>query len=95
MHDAKGRELKVGDVVLIPAIITDVQPTPDYCNVSAKSVLGRKPDGAQESFGGINTAVMLRNNPGDENDLGELAEQPTQAKPAEAGAGEQAAETAS
>lgn len=72
MHDAKGRELKVGDLVLIPACITQLQPTPDYCNVSAESVIGRRPDGARETFGAINTGVMLRANAGDENDLGEF-----------------------
>lgn len=73
MHDAKGRELKVGDVVLIPAKITQVYPTPDYCNVSATSVLGRRPDGAHENFNAINTGVMLRANADDENDLTELS----------------------
>jgi hypothetical protein len=69
MHDAKGRELKAGDVVLIPATITDLYPIKDYCNVSAKSVLGRRPDGVKEFFSAINTGVMLRANEGDDNDL--------------------------
>ena len=69
MHDAKGRELKAGDTVLIAATITNLYPTEDYCNVSAASVFGRRPDGAKETFGAINTGVMLRANPGDENDL--------------------------
>ncbi|MDQ2083205.1 hypothetical protein RA307_23725 [Xanthobacteraceae bacterium Astr-EGSB] len=69
MHDAKGRELKAGDTVLIPATIKDLYPTDEYCNVSAVSLLGRRPDGAKETFGAINTGVMLRANPGDENDL--------------------------
>lgn len=69
MHDAKGRELKAGDRVLIPATIKEVYASEDYCNVSAESVYGRRPDGAKENFSAINTAVMLRANPGDENDL--------------------------
>lgn len=73
MHDAKGRELKAGDMVLIPARIKDLYPTEDYCNVTAESILGRRPDDAHETFGAINTGVMLRSNPGDENDLSELA----------------------
>ncbi|MDQ2083185.1 hypothetical protein RA307_23625 [Xanthobacteraceae bacterium Astr-EGSB] len=72
MHDARGRELKAGDTVLIPATINDLFPTEDYCNVSALSVFGRRPDGAKETFGAINTGVMLRANPGDENDLAAL-----------------------
>lgn len=69
MHDRKGRPLKVGDIALIPVVIKEVMATNDYCNVSAASFYGRRPDGAQESFGAINTGVMLRANPGDENDL--------------------------
>lgn len=72
MHDAKGRPLKVGDKVLIAAKVTDVHATEDFCNVSAESVLGRRPDGAKERFSAINTAVMLRANDGDVNDLGEV-----------------------
>jgi hypothetical protein len=72
MHDAKGRALVKGDIVLIPATITELYATEDYCNVSAKSILGRRPDGAKESFSAINTGVMLRANPGDENDLAEI-----------------------
>ena len=72
MHDAKGRELNAGDIVLIPAKITQIYATEDYCNVGAESVYGRRPDGAHETFGAINTAVMLRANPGDENDLSDL-----------------------
>lgn len=69
MHDAKGRELKVGDRILIPAVITQLSPTEDYCNVSAASTFGRRPDGQKETFGAINTGVMLRANPEDENDI--------------------------
>jgi hypothetical protein len=72
MHDAKGRPLQVGDIVLVPAKITQLSPTEDYCNVSAASVLGRRPDGEKEHFNAINTGVMLRANPGDENDLSAL-----------------------
>ena len=59
MHDAKGKELKLGDIVLIPARITQLHPTEDYCNVGAESIFGRRPDGAKETFYAINTGVML------------------------------------
>lgn len=72
MHDAKNRPLKAGDIILIPARITELYASEDYCNVSAQSVFGRRPDGAKESFSAINTGVMLRANPGDENDLTEI-----------------------
>jgi hypothetical protein len=52
--------------------IKELYPTEDYCNVSAVSLLGRRPDRAKETFGAINTGVMLRANPGDENDPVEL-----------------------
>ncbi len=72
MHDAKGRTLSLGDRVMIPAVVTELHPTDDYCNVSAASALGRRPDGAKETFSAINTGVMVRINPGDENDLADL-----------------------
>ena len=69
MHDAKGRPLKVGDKVRIDAIITQLsEGTEDYCNVSVETVLGRRPDGAKERVSAINTGVLLRANPGDENE---------------------------
>jgi hypothetical protein len=74
MHDRNGRELKAGDIVLIPARVKDLYSTEEYCNVSATSIFGRRPDGAKETIGAINTGVMLRANPGDENDLSGLAD---------------------
>lgn len=67
MHDAKGRPLKEGDFVLIPAKLTMLSATEDYCNVSAQSTLGRRPDGQKENFSAINTGVLLRANDGDDN----------------------------
>lgn len=69
MHDAKGRELKVGDRILIPARIKELHATEDYCNVSVESALGRRPDGQKEKVSAINTGVLLRSNHDDENDL--------------------------
>jgi hypothetical protein len=66
MHDAKGRELKVGDVVVLKATITELHPTEEYCNVGIESEFGRRPDGAKERVSAINTGVLLRANPGDE-----------------------------
>lgn len=67
MHDAKGRELKIGDRVLIPAIITQTHVGEDFCNISATGTIGRRPDNAKEYYGGINTGTVLRANEGDEN----------------------------
>lgn len=72
MHDAKGRPLKVGDTVLIPAKVTFLnESTEDFCNVGVETSIGRRPDGLSEKFGAINTGVLLRHNPGDTNDFAE------------------------
>jgi len=67
MHDALGRELKIGDYVLIPARITDLSPGEDYCNVSVETISGRRPDGNKEKISAINTGVLYRNNERDDN----------------------------
>lgn len=59
MHDKNGTELKKGDVVLIPAVITELSGGEDFCNVSLESVHGRRPDGCKEYFGAINTGVLV------------------------------------
>lgn len=76
MPDAKGRPLKAGDLVLVPCRITAVSPTEDYCNVALETVFSRRPDGKVETISAINTAVTLRANAGDENDITELQPQP-------------------
>lgn len=59
MHDRNGTPLQKGDVVLIPAVITELNGGEDHCNVSVLTEHGRRPDGAKEYFGAINTAVMV------------------------------------
>lgn len=59
MHDRNGNPLKVGDKVTIEAVITNLCPTPDYCNVTVETVHPRKPDGHKECIT-LNTAVMER-----------------------------------
>jgi hypothetical protein len=56
-HDKNGNLLEVGDEVIVRYKITAIQTGDDYCNVSATSVLGRKPDGQPEYFSG-NAAVV-------------------------------------
>ena len=73
MHDARNRPLKVGDRVLIPAVITELQATADYCNVTIESAIGRRPDKQRERVSAINTGVLLRANPGDTNDISKWA----------------------
>lgn len=69
MHDAKNRPLKVGDRVLVPAVITSLsESTEDYCNVGITTTCGRRPDDMKENMSAINTGVMFRANTGDEID---------------------------
>jgi hypothetical protein len=66
MHDANGTQLNVGDKVLIPCVIKSLSVgTPDYCNVSVETTLGRRPDGNKESFSAINTAQLVKMSGGD------------------------------
>lgn len=59
MHDRNGTPLSIGDIVLVPMKITSLTPTDDYCNVSLKSIMGRRPDGQPETVGAVNTAVVV------------------------------------
>ena len=59
MHDKNGVPLKKGDRVLIEAIITDLNPSEDYCNVTLETASGRRPDGAKERISAINTGVLI------------------------------------
>lgn len=59
MHDANGTPLSKGDIVYIPAVITELFAGEDYCNVKAESLIGRRPDGSKETFYAINTGVMV------------------------------------
>jgi len=36
MHDKNGTPLKVGDKVMIPATIVEVQAHPDFCNATVR-----------------------------------------------------------
>lgn len=59
MHDKNGTPLKLGDVVTLQAVITELSATEDYCNVAIVSVEGRRPDGQKERVSAINTAVLV------------------------------------
>lgn len=73
MHDAKNRPLKVGYRVLIPAVVTELHATADYCNVTVETAVGRRPDGKRERISAINTGVLLRSNPDDANRIDKWA----------------------
>lgn len=59
MHDRNGTPLQKGDIVLIPAVITELQAGEDFCNVSLLTVHGRRPDEIKEYIGAINTGVLV------------------------------------
>ena len=42
-HCNKGHELKVGDRVMIEAIVESVSPQVDYCNVTVRTVRAMPP----------------------------------------------------
>lgn len=60
MHDRNGTPLKVGDVITVEYQITSVSPGPDYCNITAQSIDGRKPDGLKECFSGNSAVAVLQ-----------------------------------
>jgi hypothetical protein len=62
MHDFRGRLLKVGDIVLIPARVKRLSDNDTYCNVDLETLLGRRPDDQRETISAINTGVLVRAN---------------------------------
>lgn len=63
MHDFNGTPLKVGDKVMIPCEVKALsEGNEEFCNVTVETELGRRPDGARETFSSINTnqVILLR-----------------------------------
>lgn len=61
-HDCNGDLLQVGDRVLIPAEVINITSGEDYCNLTVKTTIGRKPDDLRETMT-LNAAVVKRNMP--------------------------------
>lgn len=59
MHDRNGTELKKGDIVHIPCVITSLSASDTYCNVDLETVAGRRPDNNKERISAINTGVIV------------------------------------
>jgi hypothetical protein len=59
MHDRNGTSLKKGDIVTITAEITQLYETEEFCNVSLRTVDGRRPDNSPETISAINTGVLV------------------------------------
>ena len=66
MHDAKGRELSVGDRVMIPCWILVIHAGWDYCNVDVESIATMPGNGSSMRTSAINTQQLLRANIGDD-----------------------------
>jgi hypothetical protein len=66
MHDAKGRELKVGDRVMVPCEVKGVYSTPDFCNVTLEGLATMPPSHTSKITVTANTKQVLRANPGDD-----------------------------
>lgn len=64
MHDAKGKPLKVGDMIVIPAIITRVQEG-DSCTLESKTIGVMPSNGQVSSIGIMNTKQVYRANEDD------------------------------
>jgi len=60
MHDRNGKLLSVGDWICLHGKITECSPGDDFCNCEIESIYGRRPDGAKEKIGGINTGVLTK-----------------------------------
>lgn len=61
-HDAIGREIIQGDIVMVPFKVKRVHPMPEGCNVDLESVQGMPGSGHPSTFHAINTRQTLRHN---------------------------------
>lgn len=67
MHDAKGRELKIGDRVIIPCTINEIYASVDFCNCRVTGDYPMPGSPYPFSVSSINTQQLLRANEGDAN----------------------------
>jgi len=73
-HDAKGRELKPGDLVLVPFHVKAVHATEDFCNVDLETCATMPPEHRHKtSLSAINTQMVLRANKGDDTTFSVLS----------------------
>ena len=60
MHDARGKLLNVGDMVLVPCRVAQLYAGEDYCNLDLETQIGRRPDDLTEVIHAINTGCVLK-----------------------------------
>lgn len=58
MHDRNGTPLHVGDKVMLPAEILEVQAHADYCNATVR-LLPMRGSGGREEKSVVNTAQLV------------------------------------
>lgn len=68
-HDAKGREVKPGDVVMVPFVVKEVHLTEDFCNLNLETVATMPPHHRTHSAISVNARMVLRANSGDDLDF--------------------------
>lgn len=67
MHDCKGRELKVGDRVMIPGVITHIHAAEGFCNCTVETLAAMPPERRYKtSVSALNTQMVVRANDGDD-----------------------------
>ena len=71
MYDAKGRDLAVGDFVLVPAVVTQLFADEDGCFVGLETSFGDSNDNTVTMWP-VDSAVVLRADECDENDFKEF-----------------------
>lgn len=72
-HDAKGRELKAGDTILVPFKVKAVHQTEDACNLDLETCATMPPEHKwQPGLSAINSRMTLRANRGDDTSFAVL-----------------------
>jgi len=66
MHDAFGRELKVGDTVMMPFKVKQIHSSEEYCNCDIESIATMPGNESHTSLSAVNTQQVIRANEGDE-----------------------------
>lgn len=61
-HDANGNELKVGDMVAVFGVVTQINEGPDYCNCNVEVDAKMPPDMTTTNISAINTRQLRKAN---------------------------------
>jgi hypothetical protein len=61
-HDAQGRELKVGDTVIMPFTVKEVHMTEEFCNLKLESCFPMPGRHERTTLSEVNTRQVVRQN---------------------------------